>query len=80
VPQIIAYSRDASEEEIAAMRKDIEASGMRVLGEPDIELVPNDGYIIVPDEPDPSITWRKTITEVYRVTFQVEAARGTTGP
>jgi hypothetical protein len=41
-----------------------EAGDMRVLGEPEVELVPNDGYIEGPDSP----------SEVYRLTYQVEQA------
>jgi hypothetical protein len=62
MPQIVQYSRGASEQEIAAMRRDIEASGLHVIGEPEISRVPNEGYIREPDAP----------SECYRVVFQVE--------
>jgi hypothetical protein len=46
-------------------RRAIEAGDMRVLGEPEVELVPNEGYIEGPDAP----------SEVFRLTFQVEPVR-----
>jgi hypothetical protein len=61
--QIVQYSREASEREVAAMRRDIESSGMRVIGEPEISRVPNEGYITEPDAP----------TECYRVVFHIES-------
>ena len=64
--EIVGFSREASEREVAAMRRDIEASGMRVLGEPKISRVPNDGYIREPDAP----------SECYRVVFQIESRGG----
>lgn len=62
MPQIVEYSREASERDVAGIRRNIEASGMRVVGEPDISRVRNEGYITEPDPP----------TECYRVAFQVE--------
>jgi hypothetical protein len=50
---------------LANHRLAIEAGDMRVLEEPKIELVPNDGYIEGPDAP----------SEVYRLTFHVESVR-----
>jgi hypothetical protein len=50
---------------LANHRRAIEAGDMRVLGEPKIELVPNEGYVEGPDAP----------SEVYRLTFQVEPVR-----
>jgi hypothetical protein len=60
--QIVEYSREASERDVAAIRRDIEASGMRVVGEPDISRVRNEGYITESDPP----------ADCYRVAFQVE--------
>jgi hypothetical protein len=50
---------------LANHRRAIEAGDMRVLGEPKVELVPNESYIEGPDAP----------SEVYRLTYQVEPAR-----
>ncbi|HYT81629.1 MAG TPA: hypothetical protein VEQ37_20735 [Actinomycetota bacterium] len=62
--QIRVFSLEPSEQDVAAHRRAIEASGhMRVLGEPEIRRVPNDSYIIEPDAP----------SECYLVVFQVEA-------
>ncbi len=61
--EIVGFSREASEREVAAIRRDIEASGMRVLGEPEISRVPNEGYFTEPDAP----------SECYRVVFQIES-------
>jgi hypothetical protein len=38
---------------------------MRVLGEPEVELVSNEGYVEGPDAP----------SEVYRLTFHVQPVR-----
>jgi hypothetical protein len=54
-----------SDEVLAHLRRAIEEGGRRVLGEPEIELVPNDHYIEGPDAPN----------EVYRLTFPVGPAR-----
>ncbi len=64
--QIRVFSLEPSEQDIAAHRHAIEASGhMRVLGEPEVRRVPNDNYITEPEAP----------SECYLVVFQVEAVR-----
>lgn len=64
--QIRVFSLEPSEEDVAAHRRAIEASGhMRVLREPEIRRVPNDNYIIEPDAP----------SECYLVVFEIEAVR-----
>lgn len=54
-----------TEDVFAHHRLAIEAGDMRVLGEPKVELVPNEGYVEGPDAP----------SEVYRLTYQVEPLR-----
>ena len=48
---------------IAHHREAIEEHGMRVLGDPEVELMPEEDFIHIHDAP-----------EVYRLTFQVEPA------
>jgi hypothetical protein len=60
---IIQYVREATEEVIAHHREAIEEHGMRVLGDPEVVLVPEEDYIHIHDAP-----------EVYRLTFEVEPA------
>ena len=60
---IIQYVREATEEVIAHHREAIEEHGMRVLGDPEVELMPEEDFIHIHDAPD-----------VYRLTFEVEPA------
>jgi hypothetical protein len=60
---IIQYVREATEDVIARHREAIEEHGMRVLGDPEVVLVPEEDYIHIHDAP-----------EVYRLTFEVEPA------
>jgi hypothetical protein len=60
----IAEQAVKADELVASHRSSIEASGMRVLGEPEIRRVPNDRYITTPDAP----------SECYLVIFQVGPA------
>jgi hypothetical protein len=55
--------REATEDVIARHREAIEEHGMRVLGDPEVVLVPEEDYIHIHDAP-----------EVYRLTFEVEPA------
>ena len=54
---------DRRDREIAAQQQAIEDSGMRVVGEPVVTMVPNQDYIEEPDAPE----------LCYRVEFEVEA-------
>jgi hypothetical protein len=54
-----------TDEVLMHLRRAIEEGAGRVLGEPEVELVPNNDYIEGPDAP----------SEVYRLTYQVEPAR-----
>lgn len=60
---IIQYVREATEDVIAHHREAIEEHGMRVLGDPEVELVLDEDFIHIHDAP-----------EVYRLTFEVEPA------
>jgi hypothetical protein len=60
---IIQYVREATEDVIAHHREAIEEHGMRVLGDPEVELMPEEDFIHIHDAP-----------EVYRLTFEVEPA------
>ena len=60
---IIQYAREATEDVIAHHRQAIEEHGMRVLGDPEVELVLEEDYIHINDAP-----------EVYRLRFKVEPA------
>jgi hypothetical protein len=60
---IIQYVREATEDVIARHREAIEEHGMRVLGDPEVELMPEEDFIHIHDAP-----------EVYRLTFEVEPA------
>jgi hypothetical protein len=60
---IIQYVREATEDVIAHHREAIEEHGMRVLGDPEVELMPEEDFIHIHDAP-----------EVYRLTFEVEQA------
>ena len=60
---IIQYVREATEDVIAHHREAIEEHGMRVLGDPEVELMPEEDFIHIHDAP-----------EVYRKTFEVEPA------
>jgi hypothetical protein len=60
---IIQYVREATEDVIAHHREAIEENGMRVLGDPEVELMPEEDFIHIHDAP-----------EVYRLTFEVEPA------
>ena len=62
--RILVYADEVPDELVASHRSSIEASGMRVLGEPEIRRVPNDGYITTPDAP----------SECYLVICQVGPA------
>jgi hypothetical protein len=62
---IVQYVREASEDVIAHHREAIEEHGMRVLGDPEVELVLEEDYIHIHDAP-----------EIYRLTFEVESASG----
>jgi len=50
---------------LAHHRAAFEPGDVRVLGEPEVELVSNEGYVEGPDAP----------SEVYRLTFHVEPVR-----
>jgi hypothetical protein len=60
---IVQYVREATEDVIAHHREAIEEHGMRVLGDPEVELMPEEDFIHIHDAPD-----------VYRLTFEVEPA------
>ena len=63
--RILVYADEVPGELVASHRSSIEASGMRVLGEPEVRSVPSDGYITQPD----------ASTEVYLLIFRVEPAK-----
>jgi hypothetical protein len=60
---IIHETRQPTDEVLERHRRVFEDSGTGVLGEPQVELVPNPDYVEGSDAP----------REFYRVTFQVEA-------
>ena len=60
---IIHETRQPTDEVLERHRRVFEDSGMRVLEEPQVELVPNPDYVEGSDAP----------REFYRLTFQVEA-------
>jgi hypothetical protein len=60
---IIQYVREATEDVIAHHGEAIEEHGMRVLGDPEVELMPEEDFIHIHDAP-----------EVYRLTFEVGPA------
>ena len=62
---IIHETRQPTDEVLERHRRVFEDSGMRVLEEPQVELVPNPDYVEGSDAP----------REFYRLTFQVEAPR-----
>jgi hypothetical protein len=46
---IIQYVREATEDVIAHHREAIEEHGMRVLGDPEVELMPEEDFIHIHD-------------------------------
>ena len=49
--RILVYAEDVPDELVQSHRRILEASGLHVLGEPEIRRVPNDSYITQPDAP-----------------------------